>query len=213
MLRIGLEAAAADPSLLARIREILSRGGVAAVPTETFYGLAADPWSESGVRRIFRIKQRDDGKPLPVLAAGEEQLRQLGVDESTPALAPWLALWPAPLTVVLRIHAPIAASRGGRALAVRIPASTGLRRLLEKTGPLTGTSANRSGAEPLSDPDAVARLFQSEVDVLVDGGPTPGGRPSTIVDGTVDPPVLRRAGGFPWPPEPRGGTGPASQLC
>src|SRR5262249_28883705 len=108
-------------------------------------------------------------------------------------------LWPAPLSVVLALKNPIAASRGQAKVAVRIPASPDLVRLLDATGPLTATSANRSGEPPLADPDEVARLFDDRIDLLVDGGETPGGLPSTIVDATVEPPVLLRAGAFPWP--------------
>jgi L-threonylcarbamoyladenylate synthase len=101
--------------------------------------------------------------------------------------------------VVLALKKPIAASRGQAKLAVRIPASPDLVRLLGAAGPLTATSANRSGEPPLTDPEDVARVFGPRIDLLVDGGETRGGMPSTIVDSTVEPPVLLRAGAFPWP--------------
>jgi L-threonylcarbamoyladenylate synthase len=81
-----------------------------------------------------------------------------------------------------------------------MPAAPLVRELLGSTGPLTGTSANRSGTPPQSDPDDVAAALGSELDLLVDGGPTPGGETSTIVDATREPPVVIRAGTFPWPP-------------
>jgi L-threonylcarbamoyladenylate synthase len=79
-----------------------------------------------------------------------------------------------------------------------MPADPAVRELLDAVGPLTGTSANRSGEPPLADPDAVARELP-DIDLLVDGGPAPGGAPSTIVDATVEPPRVLRPGAFRWP--------------
>ena len=199
MRRIALDALLSSPAEIARVRDLLEKGCVAALPTETFYGLATSPWNPDGVARIFAAKGRDDGKPLPILLSGARDLARLGVVASEGSLSRWLARWPAPLTVVLPIRRPIPASRGGRTLAVRVPAAPALRRLLASTGPLTGTSANVSGSEPLAEPDDVARALGSALDVLVDGGRTPGGAPSTIVDGTIEPAVLLRAGAYPWP--------------
>lgn len=198
MRRVRLEKVLASPEELSRLRDLLARGGVAAIPTETFYGLAADPLNERGVSRIFEIKGRDDGKPLPVLFSAREQLERLGIAATRPTLDRFLSLWPAPLTAVLPLRAPIAASRGEATLAVRIPAAEDVRALLSVVGPMTGTSANRSGSAPLAEPDQVARLLGADLDLLVDGGPTLGGQPSTIVDATVEPPRLLRAGAFAW---------------
>ena len=198
--RVGLAELLESPGALARLREVLERGGVAAVPTDTFYALAADPTSERGVARIFGIKGRDDGKPLLVLVSSRRQLERLGISARPEVLERFCRLWPAPLTVVLPLASPIPASRGSRTLAVRMPAAAALRALLDATGPLTGTSANRSGAPSLADPDAVAAAIGSDLDLLVDGGPAPGGEPSTIVDATREPPVVLRPGAFPWPP-------------
>jgi L-threonylcarbamoyladenylate synthase len=188
-----------SPEEVADLRRLLRDGGVAAVPTETFYALAADPFHAGAVERIFRIKGRGDASPLPVLFAGRGDLESLGVTADPDTLASYFAVWPAPLTVVFPIRAPIAASRGASTLGVRLPASQSLRDLLSAVGPLTGTSANRSGSPPLSDPDAVEAGFRSEIDVLVDGGQTPGGLPSTLLDATRDPPVVLRRGAHAWP--------------
>lgn len=188
---------------VAGLRDVLARGGVAAVPTETFYALAADPASEKGVSRVFEIKGRDDGKPLSVLVSSRDDLARLGVEAAPGLLDRLFDIWPAPLTVVLPLRAPIAASRGARTLAVRVPALKTVRRLLALTGPLTGTSANRSGRPPISDPDEVARELGADLDLLVDGGTTPGGAPSTIVDATLDPPRMLRAGAYAWTDRPK----------
>ena len=199
MRKIPLEQLVAAPEDFPDLFLLLQRGGVAAIPTDTFYGLAVSPWHEQGVARIFEAKGRDDGKPLPVLAGFEEQLDALGIDAAGPREI-LRSIWPAPLTAVLSLRAPIAASRGGKSLAVRIPADERVRRLLAETGPLTATSANRSGGSAAADPHAVAAEFSERIDVLIDGGRCPGGLPSTIVDFTVEPPRILRAGAFPWPP-------------
>lgn len=200
--RVRLDELLASARELGRFRELLERGGVSAVPTDTFYALAADPMSERGVARIFGIKRRDDGKPLLVLVSSRGQLERLGISARPEVLERFCRLWPAPLTVVLPLASPIPASRGSRTLAVRIPASAALRALLDAAGPLTGTSANRSSTPPLADPEAVGAAIGADLDLLVDGGPAPGGAPSTIVDATREPPVVLRSGAFPWPPQP-----------
>ena len=151
------------------------------------------------MERIFRIKGRDDGSPLPVLFATRLDLEGLGVTADPATLESYFSVWPAPLTVVFPIRAPIAASRGASTLGVRLPASRPLRELLSAVGPLTGTSANRSGSPPLSDPDEIEAGFRREIDFLVDGGRTPGGFPSTLLDATRDPPVVLRPGAHVWP--------------
>lgn len=202
--RVRLDELLRSPRELARLRDLLSRGGVAAIPTETFYGLAADPTEQRGVARIFEIKGRDDGKPLSVLAASREQIERLGVAAQPELLDRFCRLWPAPLTVVLPLATPIPASRGASTLAVRIPALPPLRDLLETVGPLTGTSANRSGASPIADPEAVAAALGADLDMLVDGGVTAGVVPSTLLDATREPAFVVRSGAFRWPPREPG---------
>jgi L-threonylcarbamoyladenylate synthase len=198
--RLRLRDLLASPEELSNLRDLLDRGRVAALPTETFYALAADPTSERGVSRILQIKGRDEGKLLLVLFSCRAQLDALGVAARPDVIDRLLRLWPAPLTAVLPLRAPIAASRGSATLGVRMPAAPGVRELLDAVGPLTGTSANRSGTPPLVDPDEVADALGSDLDVLIDGGRAPGGEPSTVVDATRDPPEVVRLGAFPWPP-------------
>jgi len=196
--RVRLEELLGSPDERRGLIEVLARGGVAAIPTETFYALACDPSNERGVDRIFRIKGRDDGKPLPVLFSSRAELDRMGVEAAPRLLDRLFRLWPAPLTVVLALRAEIPASRGSRTLAVRIPAASAVRQLLDRVGPLTGTSANRSGQPPISEPGELALRLGDDVDLLIDGGTTPGGAPSTIVDATVEPPRVLRAGAFAW---------------
>jgi L-threonylcarbamoyladenylate synthase len=199
MDRLPLDRLLSSPSEAARLAAILRGGGLAGIPTETFYGLAADPFSEEGVRRALALKGRDASRPLLVLFAERGQLDPFGIAASPERLERFFAIWPAPLTVVLALAAPIPASCGRRSLGVRIPAHLGLRELLRQTGPVTGTSLNRSGEPPCEEPREAARRFSGELDALVDGGRCPGGLPSTLLDATVEPPRVLRSGAFPWP--------------
>ena len=201
MWRVHLRDLAGSGGEVDRFRDVLRRGGVVALPTETYYALAADPRSEAGVDRVYEIKRRDDGKPLLTLFSERAQLAALGVEAKPELLERFFAIWPAPLTVVLPIRQPIAASRGGSSLAVRLPYDSEVRALLSLVGPLTGTSANRSGEPPLASPDEVVRELGADLDVLVDGGTTPGGPPSTLLDATVVPPRVLRDGAFAWTDE------------
>jgi L-threonylcarbamoyladenylate synthase len=189
----------ASPDELSSLSALLSRGGLAAIPTETFYGLAADPKSETGVRRVLALKRREADRPLLVLVGTRAQLSPLGVAAKPQTLDRFFAVWPAALTVIFPLRSPIPASGDAFSLGVRVPAFDALRELLARVGPVTGTSLNRSGEAPCEEADEVARRFPGEVDVLVDGGRTPGGLPSTLLDATVDPPRVLRAGAFPWP--------------
>ncbi|MEO8196276.1 MAG: L-threonylcarbamoyladenylate synthase [Thermoanaerobaculia bacterium] len=165
--------------------EVLAAGGVLAIPTESSYGLGVDPRDSRGVEAIYRLKGRERGKPLPVVAADIAQLLALGVEPAAAALAWATARWPAALTVVLPLAAPIAASAGAPTIAARIPAHARLRARLGELGhALTATSANPSGAPPLNDPDEVRSWLAAsgEAFFVLDDGTTAGGLPSTLVE-------------------------------
>jgi L-threonylcarbamoyladenylate synthase len=169
-----------------------------AFPTESSYGLGVDPWNPAGVEAIYRIKEREAGKPLPVVVAGRDQLAGLGIDPDLNIVKRLFAFWPAPLTAVLPVARPLPASAGTRTLAVRVPDLRPLRELLAALGHgLTATSANRSGEAPIVDPDAAADLLAGEDAMVVDGGLLPGGSPSTLVAIEEDRVVVLRSGRFP----------------
>lgn len=180
----------------AEVAAVRSASGMILVPTESFYGLAADPTDARAVSRIVEAKGRPQEMAMPVLVADWEQLESLvRVPE---ALRVRLSrIWPAALTVILPSHADIPAGREGT-LAVRIPGHVMLRALLYRVGPLTATSANPHGQPPsVSADDAMASLA-SAPDLVLDGGVTPGGEPSTLVDLTRDDPFVVREGRIPW---------------
>lgn len=183
-------------------RRAVERGAVLAIPTESSYGLAVDPRNRQAVEAVYRLKERDAGKPLPVVVAAAADTALLGVDPRCRELARAAACWPAPLTAVLPLAdgAPeLPAAAGGPTVAVRVPAHEELRDLLAAVGPLTATSANPSGGAPIVDPAQLAALGDGggvEL-LLVDGGVLPGGPPSTLVAFTADGAVeVLRAGPF-----------------
>ena len=130
---------------LTEIARTLAEGRVVLMPTDTIYGLHAVALDEDAVARVVALKGREETKPFVVLASSLDQLPLLGVEAPAEILAALASLWPAPLTAVLPLRAPIPASRGASSLAVRIPALEWLRDLVRRTGPLVSTSANRSG--------------------------------------------------------------------
>ncbi|MGA7563949.1 MAG: L-threonylcarbamoyladenylate synthase [Desulfobaccales bacterium] len=180
----------------AEARGLLSAGGLLALPTETFYALAVNPFDGAALARLYGVKARPLGNPVLVLISGPEMLPQVALP-APPAYQLLAPLWPGPLTLILpaRPDLPPLLTGGTGAIGVRQPGHILIRRLLAALGfPVTGTSANRSGQPPLATAAAVALEMGEEVDLILDAGPTPGGRPSTVVDLTVSPPRLVRAG-------------------
>ncbi|MCL4503192.1 MAG: L-threonylcarbamoyladenylate synthase [Deltaproteobacteria bacterium] len=184
-------------AFFAEARRVLRSKGVLALPTETFYALSVNPFDPAALARLFTLKERPAAKPVLVLIAGPEMLFQ--VVREMPAAAPRLmsAFWPGPLTLIFpaRVDLPPLLTGGTGTIGLRLPRQDLVCRLMAALGlPLTGTSANRSGREPLTTASQVAREFGDGVDLILDAGPCPGGAPSTIVDVTVSPPRLVRAG-------------------
>ncbi len=184
-------------AFFAEARRVLRSGGVLALPTETFYALAVNPFDPAALARLFALKARPAAKPVLVLIAGPEMLFQVVRAVPAAAIPLMAAFWPGPLTLILpaRLDLPPLLTGGTGTIGLRQPRQDLVCRLLAALGlPLTGTSANRSGQEPLTTAAAVVRELGGEVDLILDAGPCPGGRPSSIVDVTVSPPRLVRAG-------------------
>ncbi|MFZ4437434.1 MAG: L-threonylcarbamoyladenylate synthase [Syntrophales bacterium] len=189
-----------DEEKLAEAVHILLTGGITAFPTETFYGLGADAQNEAAVEKIFRIKGRDFRNPIALIVADNREVSPLV--EEIPAIAEILMqkFWPGPLTLIFRA-APSVSSRltaGTGKIGIRV-SSHPIARLLAAhlAGPLTATSANLSGEPECSSADAVIRTLGDLPDAIIDGGHTPGGSGSTILDVTVSPPQILREGVIP----------------
>ena len=185
-------------SSLREAGEVVRGGGVIAFPTETFYGLGVDPLNVPAVQRLYDLKGRSpQTSPILVLIRSRRELQAL-VSEITPAAERLMqACWPGPLTLVFRAAEAVSSvlTAGTGTIGVRLSAYPDVQRVLEIIGgPLTGTSANRTGQPPATTADEVERAFGADVDLIVNGGPTPGGLPTTVVDTTVSPPRLIREG-------------------
>lgn len=180
----------------AALGEVLSAGGVTIVPTETYYGLAADPRDAAAVRKVFALKDRPASQPLPVVCADWRQVESLA---SVPERfrVKLSRSWPGPLTVVLPATAscPVAPTA---TIAVRIPGHHRLRAALYLVGPVTATSANRHGAPPPTRVDDALRDLCGDPDLVLDGGMTAGGMASTVVDLCGPEPVVLRPGAVAW---------------
>ena len=176
--------------------ESLRRGGLVVFPTDTVYGVAALARDAKAVAGIFQAKQRPPQLPIPVMVASPEQLSEIarpGADFYRLAAA----FWPGPLTIILpKTDAlPPIVTAGGDTVALRIPDHPLALRLLQRVGePLAVTSANLSGQPPARTAQEARAQLDGRVDAIIDGGPAPGGEPSTIVDLTQSPPKILRHG-------------------
>ena len=176
---------------------ILKRGGIVAFPTDTVYGLGASASIPEAVARVYAVKGRPRNMPLPLLLARLSQIED--VAESVPPLAWLLAkrFLPGALTLVLprASSVPDIVTAGGMTVAVRIPAHPVPVALASGLGaPLLGTSANLSGRPSALTASEVYAQFGDQIDLVIDGGRSPGGRESTIVDVTGQSPVVLRKG-------------------
>lgn len=178
---------------------VLGRDGIVAYPTETFYGLAVDGRSRLACDRLFDLKGRPPQKALPLIVSGISQLEKVARDLGKEALLLARTFWPGPLTLVVLAKPGLAAASSEGTIAVRA-SGLPLPRILAEAlgGPLTATSANRSGSPPATTADMALRDIGSGVDLILDGGPCPGGLASTIVDVCGSSPRLIREGRVPF---------------
>ena len=187
----------ADEQGITQAREIICGGGIIAFPTETYYGLGADAFDRHALQRLFRVKSRKANKPLLLLIAQRTWLPNLV--KKIPSLAEKLMghFWPGPLTLIFEAseNLPEILTAGTGKVGIRISSHPIAKALVEAVGgPITGTSANRSGEASLRDPDQVRVSLGDSVDGVLDGGITPGGTGSTVLDVTGEWPYLIRAG-------------------
>ncbi len=183
---------------IAEALECLRRGDIIGVPTDTVYGLAADPWHSGASDRLFLVKGRPRSVELPLFVAGPDQARE--VSANLPEVAERLmeALWPGSLTIVVPRRPEVEADLGEEdgTIGLRCPDHPVPLALCREYGPYATTSANRHGQPPVTDPAVLARDFPG-VELVLDAGVCEG-EPSTVVDATGEVLKLLRPGGLPW---------------
>lgn len=171
----------------------IALGEVVGVPTDTVYGLAVDPWNEEAIERLYDLKGRPEHKPIGLLVASvgqAEEIADLGAGRRL------VEHWPGALTLVVRPRVVIPDWIGDRVVGtvgIRVPDHDELRELLEETGPLAVTSANRSGEADLLDDSAARAIFGDRVRVYLPGR-CEGGVASTVIDATGGEVRVLRAG-------------------
>lgn len=180
-----------------RAGDLILSGGVVALPTESFYALAVDAFNESAILRLLELKGRREDNPVLILIHSKNELERYVAMVPPAARRLMEAFWPGGLTMVFEAvkGIPAALTGGTGKIGIRVsshPMPTALAGLVG--GPITGTSANRSGEPACVSAQEVLHALEGGVDLILDGGSTPGGKGSTVLDVTFDPPRIVREG-------------------
>ena len=176
---------------------VIRSGGVVAFPTDTFYGLGVDPFNADAVRGLFAAKGRPANSPVPLLIAAPDDLKMIATSVPAGAAALATEFWPGALTLVLSAvkELPDMVSAGAGTVGVRVPDHDIPRAIARAVGgPITGTSANLSGERSLKTATEVEAAFGDSLGFVVEGVCGAHDAPSTVVDFSVDPPLVRRHG-------------------
>lgn len=178
-----------------RCKDVVSSGGIIVYPTDTFYALGADPNNADALQRLFEIKGRAADQPILLLIKDAKQVWEWADMVSAQAEDLMKKHWPGPLTLVFKAKERVLSglSGGTGTIGLRVPGSRVTRELLDFVGTaLTGTSANVTGQQSMSTAEEAVKAIGGRVDLILDGGATPGGSPSTVVDVTGRVRVIRR---------------------
>ena len=197
MARWNVSSTTPDLNMVRAAVQVIRQGGVIAFPTSSLYGLGADANNSRAVEKIFKIKGREPHRPILVLIPDMTHLPELV--RKIPATASILmeAFWPGGMTLVFNAGHQVSGSLTGNSgkIGVRIPKHPVAAAIVsELAGPLTGTSANLSGQGGCSDIAHLDESVATRLDGVMDAGPLQGGRGSTVVDVTMDPPHILREG-------------------
>jgi len=198
--RDNIVAADTEESLgvaLEKARKILLSGGIVGYPTESFYGLAVDIENEEAIERLFSIKEREKEKPLLIILPNLNSLEKYIGNLSDLALKLTEKFWPGGLTMLFKANPVVSTllTAGTGKIGIRYSSHTLATSLAGAINrPVTGTSANVSGHPPCTRAEEVYEYFGKSVDLILDGGRTKGGKGSTILDVTKEPPEILREG-------------------
>ena len=173
--------------------DVLKNGGLVVFPTDTVYGLAAWPYHTEFVERLFVVKGRSSTRAIAVLISRPEDLNQVAVSPSKAALILAQRFWPGPLTLIMSKHPSLPDVLSPQpTIGIRVPDHQVALTILRLSGPLAVTSANLSGKDNTNTAREAFEQLGGRVHLIIDGGKSPGGVPSTVVDCTgAEPQILR----------------------
>jgi len=171
---------------LAHAIDVLKNGGLVAFPTDTVYGLASMAFDVQAIERLYVVKGRNNTKAIALLIGSVSELDQVAVNVSKSAMMLADKFWPGPLTLILHRHPQLPEALAPLpTIGVRVPNHPLALALLHRTGPLAVTSANLAGKSSANTTQEVLSQLDGRIHLILDGGRSPGGVPSTIVDCTT----------------------------
>jgi L-threonylcarbamoyladenylate synthase len=186
-----------EEKILTRAAEILASGGIIAYPTETFYGLGADATNEKAIQKIFAIKGRDFKNPISLIVGRPEEIYPLVKNVPEIAKKMMATFWPGALTIVFSASdkiSPLLTAGSGK-IGLRVSSHPLAGKIAQKIkAPLSATSANLTGSPECSKAAEVIKQIGDKIDAIIDWEQTRGGKASTVIDVTCDPPVILREG-------------------
>jgi len=186
---------ASEPEALEVALEVLQQGGLVAFPTDTVYGLGALIQRPQAIEQLYRVKGRESSKAIPVLLGNLDEMMRVALQPRGWALRLAERFWPGPLTLVVPKNPVLPAILSPLpTIGVRMPDHPTALALLRRTGPLAVTSANLSGGASTVTAGEVLEQLQGRIPLILDGGRTPGGTPSTVVDCSGEEPKILRPG-------------------
>jgi L-threonylcarbamoyladenylate synthase len=174
-----------DEKMLSSVTTVIRAGGLVAFPTDTVYGLGCDAFNAKAIRRLYEAKRRAREKAIPILLSTTADLDKVALNVTQEILSIGKAFWPGPLTIVIEKHHDLPEEISAEpTIGIRIPAHPVALDILKACGPLAVSSANVSGGLNAKTAPEVLEQLSGRIHLLVDGGPSLGGEPSTVIDGT-----------------------------
>jgi len=195
-----MQTSEADESLKTEIKaavQIIRKGGVVAIPTDTLYGFAACSTDAIAVEKVFELKRRPMDMPIPLLISDPEDIHKVASEVPPEAVLAANHFWPGELTIILKksVLVPDVVTAGLNTVGIRVPNHWIPRSIAKQLGaPITGTSANRHGEPSIPNAQSVKDNFDCEIDLIIDDGTTGNGTASTLIDFSSSRPVILREG-------------------
>lgn len=176
-----------DPAAYEKTAAVIRAGGVVAFPTDTVYGIGVSAFNKKAIEKIYKVKGRSQLKAIPILIGEVEDLDQITSPIPFSIHRIIDTFWPGALTLILPLLPELPDNLSpATTIGLRLPDHDQVRNLLRETGPLAATSANLSGEKSALTADDVLEQLEGRIDLILDGGPVPGGQASTVLDCTQE---------------------------